>query len=129
MVRAALCVALLALCSGLTLRAEDAHEKLAIAMIDSIGELTTLMEACKDVESAKATAPKLSEAVKKFKALDEEGKKLGEPAKEVKEALEKKYDEKIVAAIGKMQKEGERIAKSPEIAKEIEEPMKALSGQ
>ena len=130
MVRSTFCLALFALCFSVSLRAEDTkHEEALVKMIAAVTDIGNLMAACKDVDSAKATEPKLLDAVKKFKEVEAEMKKMEDPPKDVEEALKKKYEDKMNAAIGKMGQEADRISKAQDIATEVVESMKLLSGK
>ena len=123
----ALCIALFALSFCVGVRAEEAkHEDTLKKIIASMTEIGNLLEAAKDVDTAKETEPKLLEAVKAFKANDAEMRKLPEPPKELNDELQKKYEPLLNTAMAKMQKESERITKAPDIAKELAESMKLL---
>jgi len=121
MVRAALCLSLFALCSGMTLRAEDdANDKLMQGIVKTMQTLGETLTTVKDKATLDAAAPKIQECMKDLKASFEEVKKLGE---EVSKGLADKYKDQGKPAKEKINAELERISKDADLGAAVNKLM------
>jgi hypothetical protein len=109
------------LCCATQGRAADTFEDLVKESIKSMKQLVEVLETVKDEASAKTAKPKLEKMGKDMQALQARAKKLGEPSKEDKEKLEKKYKPELESLSKKLIGELLRIQGNPETAKVLKD--------
>jgi hypothetical protein len=91
-----LACALLLACGGGGL---ETHEGVAEAMTSGMEEMATILEGIDSKEAADSAAADLEKLAEKMAKVNEAYQKLGDPDKEAEDALEKKYQERIMKAM------------------------------
>ena len=109
------------LCCALPGRAADTFDDVIKDMIKSTKQLVEVLATVKDEASAKAAKPKLEKMGKEIQAIQARAKKLGDPSKEEKEKLEKKYKPELDPLFKKMFAELVRIQSNPATAKVLKD--------
>jgi len=113
-------VVLLTMLTSLTACGGSSPEAKMEESIDIMNKMTSVLQTVQDKDSAKAAAPKVEKLVARMEAIeqDEAIKKLSQ---EEKEALAKKHEKELDAAMEGMMKEMMRIAFNPELAGELDD--------
>ena len=109
---------LLSLVAALSLSAcggDPTHEDVARDAIGTMNEFSAVLAKITDKASAEKHVKELEALSAKMKATKAQMEKMGEPSKEAEEAMKKKYDADMQAAMQKMMQESIRISQNPEI--------------
>jgi hypothetical protein len=98
------------------------HEAVAKDMLDTLGQINTVLGNIKDEPTAEAARPDLKKAALRMLELRKRAKELKPPTKAEKDLLEKRYKEKFDDALKKLRIESVRVKTipgGPEAVKEI----------
>jgi hypothetical protein len=97
------------------------HETVAKDMLDTLGQITTVLVNIKDEPSADAARPDLKKAAVRMQDLRKRAKEMKQPTKEEKDALERRYKDKFDDALKKLRTESLRVKGIPGGAEALKE--------
>lgn len=109
--------ALLALCLLLPACGKSSpHEALADEATASLENLVTVLEGATDEASAKASLPKLEQAITRMKEVETRMKAMEKPTAEQEAAMEARHKGKVDGLTGRMTTQMMRIATDPKLS-------------
>lgn len=121
----------LALATALVLAAcggGNSHDAVAKESVDTLTEVGDTLEKVTDKASAEKQVGKLEKLMTKMGDLEKRKNEVGEPSAEDLEAMKKKYEAKMTAAMEKVMKEMMRLSSNAEVMAIIGPPMEKMGG-